>query len=63
MRDDSSYVLDKHTTAHKVLTVPIIAQEKVVRWLIVGKPADYNELDEELLETIASYMALKLTPR
>ena len=48
---------------HRILAVPVMVQDKVTRWLVVRKPSDYDELDQESLEAIASYVAPKLTSK
>ena len=63
MKDNSSHRLDKRAAAYEILAVPVIAQEEAIRWFTIRKPADYNELDEELLEVIASYISSKLAEK
>ena len=53
-----------HIPIHRALNVPVIHQGTVIGNLIVGnKATDYNERDQELLETIAAFIAPVLDAR
>jgi two-component system cell cycle sensor histidine kinase/response regulator CckA len=56
--NESFSVPQGHIPILRALDVPIIHQGEVIGNLLVGnKPTDYDEKDQELLETIANYIA------